>query len=119
MRRQLFNRPSPASVSDTPWVERFSSENPRAFSSSLTCLLNADGVVWSWRAALVKLAHSATRTNVFSLFRSLTASVEDILRLDVLVAGPYRSWKNDFSVKEGTKHQEFLLACRELPQLVV
>ena len=68
----------PASVSATPCGERLSKENPSVSSSSLMCLLTTEGVVRKSRAAWVKLRRSATRTNVLSLFKSLSVGIEDM-----------------------------------------
>src|SRR5215475_943241 len=62
----------------TPWVERLSRLKPSDSSRSFIRLLMTDGVVRSSAAALVKLRRWATRTNVLSLFKSLSAAVNDI-----------------------------------------
>src|SRR5262245_17665361 len=72
----------------TPCVERLSRLKPSESSKSFMRLLMTEGVVRSSAAALVKLRRWATRTNVLSLFRSLSAAVNDMsLILSRLDAG--------------------------------
>lgn len=59
----------------SPWLLRSNNVTESSFSSALICFITAVGVTKSASAALVKLPHSATLTNVSNRPSNISASV--------------------------------------------